>query len=90
MSVRAYVYKLEEDNWSWGYDLDTKSVNTSEQDYNPFVFNNTLKTDAVKHAEAVSVNIFGDNYGTKSYKASKVQSFSNTGNDAGSNTEGSE
>lgn len=69
-----YVYRLVEDNWGWGYELDTKEFNTSEQEFNPFEFTNTLNTDAVKHAEAVSINIFGEGT-TKSYKASKVQSY---------------
>ena len=71
----GYVYRLKEDDWGWGYILDTKDTNTSVQEKNPFIFSNTLKQAAVKHAEAVSINIFGDNYGTKSYKASKVQSY---------------
>ena len=85
-----YVYRLKEDDWSWGYELDTEDTDTSKQDHNPFVFNNSLKTDAVKHAEAVSVNIFGDNYQQKSYKASKVQSFDNTseGGNTGGGTDG--
>lgn len=71
----SFVYRLKEDDWGWGYILDTKDTNTSIQEHNPFVFQNTLKQGAVKHAEAVSINVFGDNYGTKSYKSSKVQSF---------------
>lgn len=67
----GYVYKLEEDNWGFGYKLDDKSVDTSEQETNPFVFTNTLKTTEedwgqdgepgkiIKHAEAVSINHFG-------------------------------
>ncbi len=54
-----YVYLLEEDNWGWSYELDTKKVNTSEQVKNPFVFQNTPKTTTVKHAEAASFNRFG-------------------------------
>lgn len=71
----SFVYRLKEDDWGWGYILDTKDTNTSVQEHNPFIFQNTLKQGAVKHAEAVSVNIFGENYETKSYKSSKVQSF---------------
>ena len=71
----SFVYRLKEDDWGWGYILDTKDTNTSIQEHNPFVFQNTLKQGAVKHAEAVSINVFGENYGTKSYKSSKVQSF---------------
>ena len=71
----SYVYRLEEDNWGWGYVLDTYNTDTSKKESNPFIFHNTLNPDAVKHAEAVSINIFGDNYGSKSYKASKVKSY---------------
>lgn len=71
----SFVYRLKEDDWGWGYILDTKDTNTSVQEHNPFVFQNTLKQGAVKHAEAVSINVFGEKYGTKSYKSSKVQSF---------------
>ena len=71
----SYVYRLVEDNWGWGYHLDETDITTSSQVKNPFVFVNRLDTDAVKHAEAVSINIFGDNYGQKSYKGSKVQSY---------------
>ena len=70
-----FVYRLVEDNWGWGYNLDTLDTNTSEQESNPFVFNNELKTDAVKHAEAVSINIFGEGGGSQTYKASKVLSY---------------
>ena len=67
----GYVYKLEEDNWGFGYKLDDKSVDTSEQETNPFVFKNRLKVTEedwgteeepgkiIKHAEAVSINHFG-------------------------------
>ena len=70
-----YVYKLEEDNWGWGYELDTHSIDTSQQESNPFIFVNKLDTGAVKHAEAVSINIFGEGGGSKTYKGSKVQSY---------------
>lgn len=53
-----YVYLLAEDDWGWSYDLDTESVDTSEQEFNPFVFTNTPKTNVVKHAEAASFNYF--------------------------------
>lgn len=53
-----YVYLLAEDDWGWAYDLDTESVDTSEQEFNPFVFTNTPKTNVVKHAEAASFNYF--------------------------------
>jgi hypothetical protein len=70
-----YVYRLEEDNWGWGYELDTKTTDTSKQESNPFVFKNKLDTKAVKHAEAVSINIFGEGGGSKTYKGSKVNSW---------------
>ena len=53
-----YVYLLAEDDWGWSYDLDTESIDTSEQEFNPFVFINTPKTNVVKHAEAASFNYF--------------------------------
>lgn len=63
----SYVYRLVEDNWGFGYYLDTYDINTSEKEANPFVFTNTKKatgtetteTTVVKHAEAVSINHFG-------------------------------
>ncbi len=56
----GYVYLLEEDNWGWSYQLDTKKVNTSEQVKNPFIFTNTkITTGIVKHAESASFNRFG-------------------------------
>lgn len=78
-----YVYKLEEDDWGWGYKLDTKTTDTSKTVQNPIEFTNTLKVtsedwggkDPVKHAEAVSINHFGTNARTESYKSTKVTSF---------------
>ncbi len=70
-----YVYRLEEDNWGWGYELDKTTTDTSKQESNPFVFKNKLDTEAVKHAEAVSINIFGEGGGSKTYKGSKVNSW---------------
>lgn len=57
----TFVYLLEEDNWGWAYNLDTKKVDTSQQEKNPFTFTNTEKTETVKHAEAASFNRFGEN-----------------------------
>ena len=75
----TYVYKLEEDNWGWSYDLDDKSIDTSEQEMNPFIFTNKEKTDAVRHAEAASINRFGDElHGrdrVEKVKSSKVKTF---------------
>lgn len=76
-----YVYKLEEDDWGWSYDLDTEITDTSKQVKNPFVFTNTEKTDAVKHAEAASFNRFGTElHGrqrVETVKSSKVKNFTN-------------
>ena len=79
------MYKLEEDNWGFGYILDDNVKDTSEQETNPFVFNNTLKvTEAqwggkvVKHAEAVSINHFKGSQSeakVENYKNSKVESI---------------
>ena len=71
----SYVYMLAEDNWGWAYELDDKVVDTSEVEKNPIEFKNTEKTDAVKHAEAVSINHFGDNPRTETAKSSKVKTF---------------
>ena len=75
-----YVYLLVEDNWGWAYDLDDSIFSTDEKEKNPFTFDNTEKTDAVKHAEAISINHFGDDYTeeerVKTYKSSKTQYFS--------------
>lgn len=69
----GYVYRLVEDNWGFGYKLDDKDIDTSEQETNPFVFTNHLKVTEedwgteeepgtiIKHAEAVSINHFGYN-----------------------------
>ena len=76
----SYVYMLVEDDWGWAYNLDDKIVNTSEVEKNPIEFNNTEKADAVKHAEAVSVNHFGDNPHVQNAKSSKGSFFTPTGN----------
>lgn len=80
LSLHAeYVYLLVEDNWGWAYELDTQVLNTSDVELNPFTFVNTERTDAPKHAEAVSINHFGTVYSdderVKTYKSSKVESF---------------
>ena len=77
----SYVYRLVEDDWGFGYKLDTKSVTTSSQEKNPFIFNNTLKVTKedwggktpLKHAEAVSINHFGSNAHKENYKSSKTE-----------------
>lgn len=82
-----WIYRIQEDKWGWAYELSGYNAdnlpNTSTVEVNPFVFTNKEKTDAVKHAEAVSINHFG--YEIKSgefsgkqeehYKSSKVESF---------------
>lgn len=75
----TYVYLLEEDNWGWAYTLDDKSIDTSEQEKNPFIFTNTEKSGIVKHAEAASLNRFGNELHGRdrmqTVKSSKVESF---------------
>ena len=67
-----YVYMLVEDNWGWAYELDDRIVTTSEVEKNPILFVNTEKDDAVKHAEAVSVNHFGEGAHAVTAKSSKT------------------
>ena len=77
----TYVYKLVEDDWGFGYKLDTKTITTSQQVKNPFIFTNQLKVtkedwggkNPLKHAEAVSINHFGTNAHKDNYKSSKTQ-----------------
>lgn len=74
----SYVYRLVEDDWGFGYNLDTYDINTAEKEANPFVFTNTKKetgtvtteTTVVKHAEAVSINHFGSGE-VESYKSNE-------------------
>lgn len=56
----AYVYEIQEDDWAWSYTLSGSgtSLNTSEVEVNPFIFENTPKEGVVKHAEAVTINHF--------------------------------
>lgn len=84
-----YVYRVAEDKWGWAYTVsgntgtDGSIPNTATVELNPFRFTNTEKANAVKHAEAVTINHFG--YTIKSgefegkqeehYKSSKVESF---------------
>lgn len=77
----SYVYKLVEDDWGFGYKLDTKTVTTSQQVKNPFIFTNQLKVtkedwggkNPLKHAEAVSINHFGTNAHKENFKSSKTE-----------------
>lgn len=82
-----YVYKIEEDTWSWAYDAVATSgqnkENTSTVEVNPFKFKNQARTgeDIPKHAEAVTINHFnftisGGEFSGKQeehYKSSKDQ-----------------
>ena len=74
-----YVYKLEEDDWGWAYDLTNETLDTSQQVDNPFIFVNSEKSNTVKHAEAATINRFGTElYGKErkeTVKSSKVESF---------------
>ncbi|MBP5382715.1 MAG: VWA domain-containing protein [Bacteroidales bacterium] len=78
----TYVYLMKEDDWGWSYNLVIEAIDTSMQEKNPFIFTNTEKTDAVRHAEAASFNRFGDDlYGrqrTETVKSSKVKTFITT------------
>ena len=67
----SYVYLLVEDNWGWAYKLDDKIVSTCEVERNPIEFVNVERTDVPKHAEAVSINHFGDKPHTQNAKSSK-------------------
>ena len=82
-----WIYRVAEDAWGWAYTVtgntsaDGTIPNTSTVEVNPFRFVNTEKEDAVKHAEAVTINHFG--YTIQSgafagqqeehYKSSKVE-----------------
>ena len=60
-----YIYRVNEDAWGWAYTVsgntstDGTIPNTSTVEVNPFRFTNTEKANAVKHAEAVTINHFG-------------------------------
>lgn len=69
-----YVYLLAEDDWGWSYNLVTERIDTSEQIENPFIFTNTPRTDAVKHAEAATFNYFNGPEYTPTAKTKKVKS----------------
>lgn len=77
----SYIYRIEEDQWGWAYKLEAATegtLTTSDIEINPFEFTNTEKTDAVKHAEAVSINHFANGSSgsyTEDYSSSKVKSF---------------
>ncbi|MBR2227926.1 MAG: hypothetical protein IJ893_08665 [Bacteroidales bacterium] len=71
----SYVYMLAEDNWGWAYILDDKVVDTSDVETNPITFKNTENPNAVKHAEAVSVNHFRNGGYAETAKSSKTKTF---------------
>ena len=85
-----WIYMVLEDDWGWAYTMtglnqtDASGLTTtSTVDVNPFRFRNTEKANAVKHAEAVTINHFGytisggafDGKQEEHYKSSKVESF---------------
>ena len=83
-----WVYMVLEDDWGWAYEMSgsnpgdavTGEPTTSLVEINPFKFENKEKKDAVKHAEAVTINHFqGTNSSSREehYKSSKVESFTN-------------
>lgn len=75
-----WVYKLLEDDWGWAYTMEGSgsSMTTSDVQENPFNFTNREKTDALKHAEAVTINHFAGTHTEaheEHYKSSKVEHF---------------
>ena len=82
-----WIYRVNEDKWSWAYTLsgntgeESSIPNTSTVEVNPFRFTNTEKEGVVKHAEAVTINHFGYTIQTgefagqqeEHYKSSKVE-----------------
>lgn len=64
----SWVYVISEDDWAWSYIFDAEeTMTTSDVEVNPFRFDNSKNTDAVKHAEAVSINHFAnENIGLES------------------------
>ncbi len=89
-----WIYMVLEDDWGWAYTMtglnqtDASGLTTtSTVDVNPFKFRNTEKADAVKHAEAVTINHFGytisggafNGKQEEHYKSSKVESFTTPG-----------
>ena len=87
-----YVYLLVEDNWGWAYILDDSIMSTDEVEINPFRFSNTEDSKAVKHAEAISINHFGNGYSdeerVKTYKSSKTIMTTNSGDSGDSGDSG--
>ena len=77
-----WIYMVLEDDWGWAYDMTGHNqadadglTTTSSVAVNPFTFENKEKVNAVKHAEAVTINHFGGNGNTsreEHYKSSKT------------------
>lgn len=58
----SWIYEVYEDDWAWSYTYDgSVSMTTSDVEVNPFRFTNSKNEEAVKHAEAVSINHFANN-----------------------------
>ncbi len=79
----SWIYAVVEDQWGWAYTItgeEGSTQTTSSVEINPFSFTNVEKENAVKHAEAVTINHFnlnGEYTGTQEehYKSSKVEKF---------------
>ena len=57
----SWIYEVYEDDWAWSYTYDgSVSMTTSDVEVNPFRFTNSKNEEAVKHAEAVSINHFAN------------------------------
>lgn len=78
-----WIYMVLEDDWGWAYDMSGSNqtdsdglITTSSVEVNPFLFHNDEKQNAVKHAEAVTINHFqGTETNSKEehYKSSKTE-----------------
>lgn len=78
-----WIYMVLEDDWGWAYDMSGSNqtdsdglITTSSVEVNPFSFHNDEKQNAVKHAEAVTINHFqGTETNSKEehYKSSKTE-----------------
>ena len=79
----SWIYAVVEDQWGWAYTItgeEGSTQTTSSVEINPFSFTNVEKENAVKHAEAVTINHFnlnGEYTGKQEehYKSSKVEKF---------------
>jgi hypothetical protein len=76
-----YVYRVAEDKWGWAYTVSGNTMsdgsipNTATVELNPFSFVNTLKKDAVKHAEAVTINHFGYTIQTGEFQGEQEEHY---------------